>query len=135
MPTGATANFNLELLLAGTAGTSLRPVSADAGKVSEGLTGAVNSLVATSRRVYEGFLKEPAFMEFYSQATPIDVLEQSSIGSRPARRTGQRTLADLRAIPWVFSWNQARFYLPGWFGVGSALDHLRATNMPRVTMR
>ena len=52
-------------------------------------------------------------MEFYSQATPIDVLEQSSIGSRPARRTGQRTLADLRAIPWVFSWNQARFYSAG----------------------
>ena len=67
-------------------------------------------------------------MAFYSQATPIDALEQSSIGSRPARRTGQRTLTDLRAIPWVFSWNQARFYLPGWFGVGSALDHLRATD-------
>ena len=64
-------------------------------------------------------------MAFYSQATPIDALEQSSIGSRPARRTNQRTLADLRAIPWVFSWNQARFYLPGWFGVGTALEHLQ----------
>ena len=125
---GATANFNLELLLAGTAGTSLRPTPADGGRVSDGLAAAVDSLVATSRQVYEGFLKEPDFMEFYSQATPIDVLEQSSIGSRPARRTGQRTLADLRAIPWVFSWNQARFYLPGWFGVGSALNRLRATD-------
>ncbi len=64
-------------------------------------------------------------MEFYSQATPIDALEQSSIGSRPSRRTGQRTLADLRAIPWVVSWNQARFYLPGWYGVGAALARLR----------
>ena len=125
---GATASFNLELLLAGTAGTSLRPAPPGGGKISEALTAAVNALVATSRRVYEGFLKEPDFMAFYSQATPIDALEQSSIGSRPARRTGQRTLADLRAIPWVFSWNQARFYLPGWFGVGSALDHLRSAD-------
>ena len=65
-------------------------------------------------------------MTFYSQATPIDALEISSIGSRPARRTGQRTLADLRAIPWVFSWNQSRYYLPGWYGVGSALEALAA---------
>ncbi len=125
---GATANFNLELLLAGTAGTSLRPAANIDGQISERLISSVNVLVARSREVYERFLKEPGFMEFYSQATPIDALEQSSIGSRPARRTGQRTLADLRAIPWVFSWNQARFYLPGWFGVGSALDHLRNTD-------
>ena len=120
---GATASFNLELLLAGTAGTSLRP--AVASPLAARMEPAVNVLVAASRDVYEGLLKEPDFMEFYSQATPIDALEQSSIGSRPSRRTGQRTLADLRAIPWVFSWNQARFYLPGWYGVGSALSRLR----------
>ncbi len=91
---------------------------------------AVNLLVAASREVYEGLLREPDFMEFYSQATPIDALEQSSIGSRPSRRTGQRTLADLRAIPWVFSWNQARFYLPGWYGVGSALAVCARTTAP-----
>ncbi len=120
---GATANFNLELLLAGTAGTSLRPPVAS--PLAARMEPAVNMLVAASREVYEGLLREPDFMEFYSQATPIDALEQSSIGSRPSRRTGQRTLADLRAIPWVFSWNQARFYLPGWYGVGSALSRLR----------
>ena len=123
---GATANFNLELLLAGTAGTSLRPASPS--PLAARMEGAVNVLVASSREVYEGLLREPDFMEFYSQATPIDALEQSSIGSRPSRRTGQRTLADLRAIPWVFSWNQARFYLPGWYGVGSALSRLRETD-------
>ncbi len=125
---GATANFNLELLLAGTAGTSLRPANPAASPLAAQMEGSVNLLVAASREVYEGLLKEPDFMEFYSQATPIDVLEQSSIGSRPSRRTGQRTLADLRAIPWVFSWNQARFYLPGWYGVGSALDRLRQSD-------
>jgi phosphoenolpyruvate carboxylase len=63
-------------------------------------------------------------MTFFRQATPIDVLEHSRIGSRPPKRTGQATLDDLRAIPWVFSWNQARFYLPSWYGVGSALSEL-----------
>ncbi len=119
---GETASFNLELLLAGTVATTLRPAGAP---LSASLEASVNRLVAISREVYEGLLKEPDFMEFYSQATPIDALEQSSIGSRPSRRTGQRTLADLRAIPWVVSWNQARFYLPGWYGVGAALARLR----------
>ena len=108
---GTTANFNLELLLAGTAGDHAALGGTAAFRVAGGIGQPV--LVATSREVYEGLLREPEFMEFYSQATPIDALEQSSIGSRPSRRTGQRTLADLRAIPWVFSWNQARFYLPG----------------------
>jgi phosphoenolpyruvate carboxylase len=64
-------------------------------------------------------------MQFFSQATPIDVIEQSKIGSRPSRRSGRRTLADLRAIPWVFSWSQARFYLSGWYGAGSGLAALQ----------
>ena len=65
------------------------------------------------------------FIEFFRQATPIDVIERSSIGSRPARRTGQATIADLRAIPWVFAWSQSRFFLSGWFGLGSAFSALR----------
>jgi phosphoenolpyruvate carboxylase len=122
---GATANFNLELLLAGTAATSLRPATGAAAPLAAHITAAVDLLVRASREAYEGLLQADGFMEFYSQATPIDALELSSIGSRPSRRTGRRTLADLRAIPWVFSWNQARFYLPGWFGVGHALHHLQ----------
>ena len=66
------------------------------------------------------------FIDFFRSATPIDALELSSIGSRPSRRTGQRSLADLRAIPWVFSWTQSRYYLPGWFGIGSALKELQS---------
>lgn len=81
-------------------------------------------LAAWSRESYRSLLEEPGFIEFYRQATPIDALEQNQMGSRPSRRTGTASLADLRAIPWVFSWTQARFYLPGWFGVGSALARL-----------
>lgn len=69
-------------------------------------------------------MQTEGFLTFFRQATPIDVIEESRIGSRPARRTGQPSLADLRAIPWVFSWGQSRFYLSGWYGVGSALEAL-----------
>jgi phosphoenolpyruvate carboxylase len=85
-------------------------------------------LAAMSRSVYQELLGEEKFIEFYRQATPIDVLESSRIGSRPARRTGRHTLADLRAIPWVFSWGQARFFLTGWYGVGSALTALQSSD-------
>lgn len=125
-----TAVFNLEALLAGTAGASLRPAATSADATDPALARfgpTVDRVVAASRRAYEGLLAAEGFLTFYSQATPIDALEHSSIGSRPARRTGQRTLADLRAIPWVFSWNQSRYYLPGWYGVGTALAELRET--------
>lgn len=81
----------------------------------------IDILVEFSRSNYRKLLDHPRFIDFYTKATPIDILEQSKIGSRPARRTGQRSLQDLRSIPWVFSWNQARFNLTGWFGVGAAL--------------
>jgi phosphoenolpyruvate carboxylase len=78
-----------------------------------------------SRRIYRELIEMDGFVEFFSQATPIDVIELSRIGSRPPRRTGKRTIHDLRAIPWVFSWSQARFNVPGWYGVGTAFDTLR----------
>jgi phosphoenolpyruvate carboxylase len=74
---------------------------------------------------YRSLVENPDFVSFYSSATPIDVLEISKIGSRPVRRTGKRTIHDLRAIPWVFSWSQSRFNITGWFGIGSALLRLR----------
>jgi phosphoenolpyruvate carboxylase len=75
---------------------------------------------------YINLIETPGFINFYSKATCIDVLEKSKIGSRPARRTGTRTLKDLRAIPWVFSWNLSRFTLTGWYGLGEALKTLKA---------
>ncbi|GDY11844.1 phosphoenolpyruvate carboxylase [Planctomycetota bacterium] len=117
-----TATHHLELLTAGTAAVSLRHrgPAIDHREVEA----VVERLAASSRKIYEALLNAEGFMAYFSEATPIDALEQAFIGSRPARRTGRRTLADLRAIPWVFSWNQSRHYLPGWYGVGSALEAL-----------
>ena len=119
----ATATYNLELLLAGVTGQTLRHQRRAAP--SHDLDPIADELAKLSGAAYRQLLQSEGFIPFFRQATPIDVLEQSRIGSRPARRTGQATLADLRAIPWVFSWNQSRFYLPGWYGIGSGLMELR----------
>lgn len=116
-----TASHNIDLLISGATFYTLRAGEA-APKSLEQLHELFDRLSKASRDFYRSFLKTPGFIEFYATATPLDALEQSRIGSRPARRSGARTLEDLRAIPWVFSWSQARFFLPGWFGVGTALE-------------
>ena len=63
---------------------------------------------------------------FFHAATPIDEISRLRLGSRPARRRATQDIEDLRAIPWVFSWTQARIVLPAWFGLGSALEAARA---------
>lgn len=120
-PTSAAAN--LESLIAGSLGGGMLARRSEEFPEFEPL---MEALAASSRAAYRKLLEQSDFMTFYRQATPIDAIEQSRIGSRPSRRTGLATLEDLRAIPWVFSWNQARFYLPGWYGVGTALEQLAA---------
>ncbi|MEM1310360.1 MAG: phosphoenolpyruvate carboxylase, partial [Cyanobacteria bacterium P01_H01_bin.153] len=82
----------------------------------------MEELAASSRRHYRDLIYEQAdFVDFFHQVTPIEEISQLQISSRPARRKGKKTLDSLRAIPWVFSWTQARYLLPAWYGVGTAL--------------
>lgn len=120
------AAYNLELLLASTTGATCRHQHTK--NAQHALAAKMDELAARSRRAYQDLLDTEGFVTFFRQATPIDAIEASRIGSRPARRTGQQTIADLRAIPWVFSWGQARFYLSGWYGTGTALQALRDTD-------
>jgi phosphoenolpyruvate carboxylase len=117
-----TATYHLEMFLAGTAKQTM---ISKAESKDETIYDIMDSLVVSAKNQYRSLLDHPKFIEFYSQATPIDVLEHSKIGSRPARRTGQRSLHDLRSIPWVFSWNQSRFNITGWFGAGNALSQMK----------
>lgn len=117
-----TATYNLEMFVAGTARQAL---IAPGNARDMHLYSIMDRLVDLAQQTYRKLLDHPRFIDFYSQATPIDVLEQSKIGSRPARRTGKRSLQDLRSIPWVFSWNQSRFNLSGWFGTGTALGEFQ----------
>jgi phosphoenolpyruvate carboxylase len=122
-----TATYNLELLLAGVAATTLRHAAPRAAE-GDDVTPLLDDLAARSHATYRAFIDTEGFMTYFDGATPIDALEQAHIGSRPVRRTGKRSLADLRAIPWVFSWNQSRHYLPGWYGLGSALEGIHTSD-------
>ncbi len=79
-------------------------------------------LARESRRAYRALVWEnPWFTEYFRHATPIDVIERMTIGSRPASRRSGGGVENLRAIPWVFAWTQSRHMLPGWYGVGTGL--------------
>jgi len=69
------------------------------------------------------------FETYFRQATPLLEIADLKIGSRPASRTKSPRIEDLRAIPWVFSWSQARVMLPGWFGFGSAAARIGIERM------
>ena len=120
------ASYNVEMLTSGTAvQTALALYPPKHLSTAEE---AMHHLAQFAFSHYRALVSHPSFFVFYGQATPIDVLEQSKIGSRPARRTGKRSIQDLRAIPWVFSWHQSRFNITGWFGIGTALQQLKATH-------
>jgi len=100
---------------------SLRPRAAEPREAQ--WIPVMDIVAAESSRAYRAFVGDAKFMDYFRQATPIDVIERMTLGSRPSRRLGQdAALSNLRAIPWVFAWSQARAVIPGWFGVGSGLQ-------------
>jgi phosphoenolpyruvate carboxylase len=111
---------NLDLTTSGVLRASLpsehAPEEELAGYEAAFARAAEESLVA-----YRGLVRSPRFPEYFAQSTPLEEIGALPIGSRPARRTGAATIDDLRAIPWVFAWNQSRQMVPGWFGAGQGL--------------
>ncbi len=82
----------------------------------------MDDLAQRAYKKYRSLVTLPGFISFFEQASPIAEIEGLPIGSRPARRTAERSLTQLRAIPWVFSWTQNRILLPAWYGTGTALS-------------
>ena len=68
---------------------------------------------------------DPDFANFFHAATPVREVSRLQLGSRPAKRRASMRIEDFRAIPWVFSWTQARAVLPAWYGLGTALEAAR----------
>jgi phosphoenolpyruvate carboxylase len=83
---------------------------------------AMGGLAPRARRSYRDLVESPELVEYFQQATPMEELSRLNIGSRPTRRKAGSGLEGLRAIPWVFAWTQSRMTLPGWFGLGAAIE-------------
>jgi len=83
---------------------------------------AMETMAPAARETYRDLLNTDGFVDYFGQATPISVVEDLNLGSRPASRSGERAVEDLRAIPWVFSWTQTRLILPGWYSLASGID-------------
>ena len=90
---------------------------------------SLRSMEAYRKLVYD----DPDFELFFTQTTPIQEISELNIGSRPSKRkAASQRIEDLRAIPWVFSWTQSRYTLPGWFGLGAAIrNYLAEDNDPQ----
>ena len=87
----------------------------------------VERMAEVSAAAYRSLIHDdPELLGFFRTVTPVDEISRLRLGSRPARRHGGEGIDDLRAIPWVFSWTQARMVLPAWFGLGAALATVRA---------
>jgi phosphoenolpyruvate carboxylase len=126
------AERNLELMIAASLDALARPdavlqkdcaVPHLTGAITPEWEAAMERISATSYAFYRRhIIDNPETFTYFQEATPVAELENARIGSRPAQRTGKKSMADLRAIPWVFGWMQSRQLVPAWFGVGHALE-------------
>jgi phosphoenolpyruvate carboxylase len=122
------AERNLELMVAAALEMLACPPKSESAAEGE-WDSALEEMSANAFTYYRQQIAEnPDVLRYFEEATPVRELELAKIGSRPARRSESRGLADLRAIPWVFGWMQSRHVLPAWFGVGFALEKFMAGN-------
>jgi len=97
---------------------------------------AMETAADAARDAYCDLLGREGFVTYFEHATPITVIEDLNLGSRPASRSGDRSIEDLRAIPWVFSWTQSRCIVPGWYSLATGLDaYLEADGGDVETLR
>ena len=112
------AGRHLEQVIWATLAASVQPLSPPRPAWRDAMTELAREALAA----YCGLIDAPGFLSFFEQATPIVEIESLPIASRPAHRHGIRSLADLRAIPWVFAWTQNRCMIPAWYGIGAAFQ-------------
>ena len=130
--TPESAAANLEAITAATLLASLEPTSITEEETMARFAAAMDAISATAFSTYRQLVYETeGFKTFFRQMTPLTEIAELKIGSRPASRTKSDRIEDLRAIPWVFSWAQARVMLPGWYGAGQALHAFKDRGLLR----
>jgi len=116
------AERNLEQMLNAQLRARKRSLQQPYEDVEQEWLDAMGLMADAAREEYRDLLDTDGFVEYFGQATPIGVIENLNLGSRPASRSGERKVEDLRAIPWVFSWTQSRCIIPGWYSLATAID-------------
>jgi phosphoenolpyruvate carboxylase len=117
------AHRELELVTGAVLVSMVGLLNAPSGQQLAGYERAMAAMSDRSTEAYQSLVYgDDGFVSFFEQMTPIKEISELKLGSRPARRTTSHQIEDLRAIPWVFSWTQARVLLPGWYGLGAALE-------------
>jgi phosphoenolpyruvate carboxylase len=116
------AQYQVELLAASVVEHTLKSEHEAALAPSAEYDEAMEALSGAAQAAYRRLVERPELLAYFTAASPLEELALLNIGSRPARRSGAQTLADLRAIPWVFAWSQNRHFVTGWYGVGSGLE-------------
>ncbi len=116
-----TAAYQTELLAASVLEHSIKSEREQALVPTTEFDEAMEALSGAAHAAYRRLVEHQQLVDYFQAASPVEEIALLNIGSRPARRTGAHTLADLRAIPWVFAWTQNRHFIPGWYGVGSGV--------------
>ncbi len=116
-----TAAYQMELLASSVFAHALKSEREEALAPHAEFDAALEEISKASFLAYHKFITDADLVTYFQAASPLEEISLLNIGSRPARRFGAKSLADLRAIPWVFAWAQNRHSITGWYGVGSGL--------------
>jgi phosphoenolpyruvate carboxylase len=120
------AHRELELTASAALVTTLGRMDGDAPARLARFETVMAQMADVSTHAYRGLVYgDPDFVAFFHAATPVNEVQRLQLGSRPAKRRQSTRIEDFRAIPWVFSWTQARAVLPAWYGLGTALELAR----------
>ncbi len=120
------AHRELELTTSAALVTTLGRIDGGAPARLARFEAVVAQMADVSTHAYRGLVYgDPDFVAFFHAATPVNEVQRLQLGSRPAKRRQSSRIEDFRAIPWVFSWTQARTVLPAWYGLGTALQQAR----------